>query len=331
MGAFGTPPRELVRGSWPLPTLVLLLLSSGCIEYAVGDEDEQYVESIWVTERFVQAPAARVDLLWVVDDTASMAEEQAALADGFDEFVAALESSDLSYHVGVVTTDASGDRAGQLRGAPWIVTRESADPVADFAQAVAVGTSGTADEAGLAAVVAALTEPVVSDQNRGFRRPDAVLHVVVVSDADDHSEALLADPASEVETLLADAAATSGLPAMLSAVVGDEAVGCSGADGDAAPGDTYLSVARATGGSEASICDGALESILQKLAELTLAAPDHVQLQALPYQDEVRVLLDGERLDTGFTLDGLQLTFDAAPAIGVAIEVTYALAPSEEA
>ncbi|MCP4435954.1 MAG: hypothetical protein GY812_10745, partial [Actinomycetia bacterium] len=135
---------------------------------------------------------------------------------------------------------------GQLLGNPWIVTRESDDPIGDFARAVAVGTAGTADEAGLAAAVAALGEPLASGANRGFRRADAVLHVVVVSDADDHSDTLLDDPSAAVAEVLAEATTQSGLPAMLSAVVGDEGTGCSGEYGDAAPGDTYNITAAGT-------------------------------------------------------------------------------------
>ena len=307
--------------------MVLWVVAPGCIEYAVGDEDDQYVPPVWVTEAFEQQPAARVDLLWVVDDTASMAEEQAALADGFETFLTSLEASDLSYHVGVVTTEATGE----LLGNPWIVTRESDDPVGDFARAVAVGTDGTADEAGLAAVVTALGDDLAAGANRGFRRADAVLHVIVVSDADDHSAALLDDPAASVEKLLADATTQSGLPAMFSAVVGDEGSGCSGEFGDAAPGDTYIGVARNTGGAVASVCAGDLDGILEKLAGLTLAAPDHVDLQQAPYGDTIRVSVDGTRLDEGWTLEGTTVRFDEAPELGASIEVSYQLAPSEGA
>ena len=320
-------PGAYVNGSRPLPALVLCVLAPGCIEYAVGDEDDEYVPPVWVTEHFEQQPAARVDLLFVIDDTASMAEEQEALADGFETFVTSLESSDLSYHVGVVTTEATG----QLLGNPWIVTRESADPVGDFARAVAVGTEGTADEAGLAAMVAALTEPLVSGANRGFRRSDAVLHVVVVSDADDHSDGLLDDPSASAQELLEDATGASGLPAMFSAVVGDAGTGCSGDFGDAAPGDTYIDVAQGSGGAVASVCAGDLDGILEKLAGLTLAAPDFVELQQVPYGDQVRVTVDGDRLEDGWTLEGTVVRFDDAPELGTSIEVSYQLAPSEGA
>lgn len=56
----------------------------------------------------VQRPS-KADILFVVDNSISMGEEQQALADGFTALIAALAPKDTRYRVGVTSTDAIGD------------------------------------------------------------------------------------------------------------------------------------------------------------------------------------------------------------------------------
>jgi hypothetical protein len=62
---------------------------------------------------FDQDEAARVDILWVIDNSESMAAEQLKIAGRFSEFFRQLLISQVDYHVGVVTTDP--DDLGELR------------------------------------------------------------------------------------------------------------------------------------------------------------------------------------------------------------------------
>ena len=67
-------------------------------------------ETVLVTEEFVQAPLPAVDLLWVVDDTASMAREQEAWALHLPGLVAGLDEAGVDWHAGVVSTDIEKSR-----------------------------------------------------------------------------------------------------------------------------------------------------------------------------------------------------------------------------
>ncbi|MBI3178376.1 MAG: VWA domain-containing protein, partial [Deltaproteobacteria bacterium] len=60
-----------------------------------------------VKDEFVQNTAAMVDILWVVDNSSSMGEEQNGLAQSFDAFINNLVLSGVDYHVGVVATDTA--------------------------------------------------------------------------------------------------------------------------------------------------------------------------------------------------------------------------------
>ena len=306
--------------------MLLFAVLAGCgIENLVRGQDPEIQDPVVVVETFEQAPHSKVDLLFVVDDTGSMAEEQAALSEAFAALVETVDGLGLAYQIGVVTTAATGDRAGVLQGDPWIVTAGSKDPVGDLAQAVDVGTDGV-EEAGLGAMVQALSEPLVSDENRGFRRADAALHVVVLSDDDDDSEVLLGeDVVAEATAFLEEQAATTGLEAQLSAVVGDVPGGCRGPGGEAFPGTRYAAVAANTGGTVGSICEGSLDAVVEAIAELSAHYPTAFELQAEPAK-RPRVAVDGERLDEGWVLEGRTVLFDEAPAAGSLIEVRYELA-----
>ena len=312
------------------PGALIAVLGAGCSDWGFVRQSETVEDPVVVEESFLQAPLPRVDILWVIDDTASMAEEQAALTSAFDSFADALEALGLSWQVGVISTDVSGDDAGRLRGDPWILTPDLDDVATALQDAADVGTDGARPEAGLGAAYLALTDPLRSGDNRAFRRSDASLHVIVVSDADDGSEGVLGDdPTGTFRALLHAERAATGQAAVFSAVVGDTPTGCTWEGGSALPGDTYSDLADETGGVVASICDADLSTVTEAVGEASAVWPDTFPLQAEPDPDTVRVEVDGERMDEGWTLDldAIAVVFDEPPAPGSEISVRYEVAP----
>ncbi len=330
-----TPPLR-----WRRSALAVFLASApGCVDYGVSDDDEQARDSLVIEEQFTQAAAPMVDVLWVIDNTASMSREQATLAEAFAGFVSALEDEQVAYQLGVVTTDVSGDDAGVLQGVPWIVTPEQDDPVQAFAEAVQVGLEGAGPEAGLAAAWLALTEPLITTANRGFRRPGSLLHVVVVSDSDDHSESALepwlADgqsPAEFFQDFLAAEAEASGLAPIFSAVAGDVPGGCYGLAGRALPADEYREVVTATQGVFASICAGDMAPVVEGLGAASLIYSDSFELKAVPLPDTISVWVDGERQLQGWTwqAEPSALVFELAPVADASVRVRYTVWEDEE-
>lgn len=139
-----------------------------------------------IVERFT-APAAisAVDILFVVDNSGSMQDDQEQLAANFDAFFAdALADGGHDFHVGVTTTDVlSIDAAlGTLLGATPILTPSTFNLAQQFADNVVVGIDGAGIELGLEAMRLAL-EPT---RNVGFVRSSAALSVVFVSDEEDN-------------------------------------------------------------------------------------------------------------------------------------------------
>ena len=89
--------------------LPLLLLASACTDYSLRAETRRDV--------FRQDPRRQVDLLFVVDNSRSMAEEQVHLADSFSELLEPLLSADVDWRVAVTTTETQyASVAGRLEG-----------------------------------------------------------------------------------------------------------------------------------------------------------------------------------------------------------------------
>ncbi len=300
--------------------------TAACIDYGVHDEDEEADERLVLEEVFTQFAEPAVDVLWVIDNTGSMAEEQAALAESFGAFAQGLVEQEVAYQLGVVTTDVSDDGAGVLHGLPWIITPQTADPEAAFTEAVQVGTDGQPPEAGFGAAWLALSEPLRSGANRGFRRDDALLHIVVVSDNDDESDELLGkDPAQHFLEFLEQEASAAGMEPMVSAVAGDVPDGCSGSSGRALAGTRYQQVVEATDGVFASICDADMDAVVQALGEMSLIYADSFELQAVPYTETLAVWVDDLRQEEGWSFDEQSncVVFTQAPEPDATIRVRY--------
>ncbi|MBX7097253.1 MAG: choice-of-anchor D domain-containing protein [Myxococcaceae bacterium] len=139
---------------------------------------------------FKQDAKPKADILLVIDNSCSMSDKQQALASNFTSFIKYANTAQVDYQIGVTTTDMDVE-AGRLisgTGHPEKILKPTTVDVENkFKAKVNVGTNGSATEMGLAPAAAALTAPLITTDNAGFIRQDAVLAVVVVSDAPDQS------------------------------------------------------------------------------------------------------------------------------------------------
>jgi hypothetical protein len=154
----------------------------------------------------------KVDFLFVIDDSNSMATNQGELVASFPEFVDGIEATLVdvdSFHVGVVTSDAYAFNEPGCTQIGSLVTRTGGvnssnsvcDPFADGARymtendnlanafecAALVGTAGANDERMMDGTIGALSDALnmVGGCNAGFLRDDALLVLVLISDEDD--------------------------------------------------------------------------------------------------------------------------------------------------
>ncbi len=245
-----------------------------------------------------QQDAARVDVLWIVDNSGSLNTERMRLAAQFDRFIGVLVAGGIDYHVGVTSTDMSnttGDQ-GRLRGPQRWIDRSTPDPRAAFRAAVDFPMSDVALEEGLSAMVAALSPPNTVGANVGFLRPEASLAVIVVTDEDDGS---LGPLGFYRRFLLGSKGPGREANVSFSAVAGPGPDGCIpageeqifGAEADF--GERYIDLVEETGGLFESICNANLAPFVEQLALRLTGLRRMFPLSAPPLVSTIRVRVDG--------------------------------------
>lgn len=298
------------------------------------------------TDVWFQAQTDQVDILFVVDDSHSMAEEQEALAAGFSAFISEIEATETDFHIGVITTsfDYTDPDRGKLVGDPAVITTEDAYE-ALFTQRVVVGTAGSDREKGLEAAAYALSPVMRAGANAGLVRDGAFLLVIFVSDEDDCSDrgALesegpaacyeMTDQLVEVDTLVAElqAAKSEADQLYMGAIVGPKKSdgGCE----SAVPGHRYMEAAHATGGLVGNVCDTDWTSILYELGLNATGVLSSFQLSDPAKPDTIEVFVGEVEVPAdalqGWTYDEetWYVTFhgDTVPPRGSQISITYTI------
>ncbi|MEZ4264864.1 MAG: choice-of-anchor D domain-containing protein [Myxococcota bacterium] len=246
------------------------------------------VASTHISETFAGQSSSVVDVLFVVDDSGSMGEEQQNLAANLGAFIEAANAWEADYRIGVTTTDLG--LAGALQGSPEVVTPETWE---SFLGNVIVGTNGSGFEQGLAAAALSIAGPF-----KKYLREEATLVIIFVSDEEDQS------PDDALTYLNAFYNAKAGDPDLFSAyaIVGPPE-GCDSLAGNADPGIRYIKVAEQSGGTFESICKTDFSSALATFGEGTFGPKSLFALGGVARPDTVTVKINGVECTEGWSLN----------------------------
>ncbi|MEM7155366.1 MAG: hypothetical protein AAF799_21130 [Myxococcota bacterium] len=203
-----------------------------------GEEDDPTNPPVFDQGVIPDAPpidteCTKVDFLFIIDNSSSMATYQANLVANFPAFIngiqGSLDTAD-SYHVGVITTDEYGFNVAGCTDLSSLVVQTGGsnssssvcgpftdggnfmthndDLEAAFSCAAQVGTSGDGNERPMQALVEAVQglEAGPGGCNQGFLREDSLLVVVNIGDESDNS------PGTPMDWYDAVVAARSGIP-----------------------------------------------------------------------------------------------------------------------
>jgi hypothetical protein len=155
-------------------------------------------------QEFVQNDRSKLDILWVIDNSGSMAEIQNQIRQNFRQFAEHMQTMDVDFQMGVTTTDVCTGRRqnpedeacpgyqgpaglqGQLHrvNGTSITSSLSANMLEEFSALSNVGIGGSSFEHGLTAVRQAVASETV-DAPTGLKRNDSYLAIMVVSDEED--------------------------------------------------------------------------------------------------------------------------------------------------
>lgn len=187
----------LFQHQYKVAAIALYIFAIGCSNpsrtFSVLEESELFKQ-----DTVIATPA--VDVLFVIDNSTSMASSQTALSNNFAAFINKFNTLGYDYQIGVTTTDAykvltstavdKVDKYSRLKdghtGAPTgvrIITPQTPNINDVFIKNILQGIGGSGDERGLQSLKSALSEPL----NASIHRPGVFLAIVIVTDENDFS------------------------------------------------------------------------------------------------------------------------------------------------
>jgi len=320
--------------------LALVAALGGCDqEFTISTESRVYgepnpmeVEPPIQVDSIHQVTTPEVDILYIVDNSCSMAEEQAQLSTNFPRFMDYFLGSGLDYHIGVVSTDmVDPNHSGKLieKGGVKYIDDETEAPTQIFSEMAVLGTGGHYEEEGREAAYTAL-ELRKEGHNADFIREDATLHLVMISDEPDGSGNDIISQ-SEFVKYLTELKWDSDM-VTFSSIVGPPG-GCGTGFGgvQAEEGVGYLEVSDEVGGIKHSICTEDWDLVLDELGMQAAGLKREYFLSQLPVVDtiDVRILFEGNNFEKGpdeWTYDPVRnsITFDSyVPDPLAEVQLTY--------
>ena len=227
-----------VTSSEPLGVREATQMGTG--QYAASHEEE------WTV---AENPPS--DILFYVDQSGSMDADHDLLEAQFSTFITELNTYSTDWQIIVANQDNGCNQTG------GVLRPGDSDYASRFQDAVSAG-GGFWTEAGLTITSQAIEQTDSGECNSGFMRPDAMLHIIMVSDESEQSTSSWNWYADKVV-----AKKGSSTNVKFSAIAGDWPGGCATAD----PGEGYHQAVSATGGVFLSICsDWAVPTNLSMLA-----------------------------------------------------------------
>ncbi|MBZ4370038.1 choice-of-anchor D domain-containing protein [Corallococcus sp. AS-1-6] len=298
-------------------------------------------------DRFTQGTDSQLDVLFVVSNTTTMEPYQQRLRSAIPGWLARAKELNVDVRVGVTSTGlvqrpglcgggANGGEAGRLfpvdGSRARVVSGNSANAATTIQANIDVGLCHNLVQGletmrqGLSAPLSDQADdvrtPQPNDGNLGFTRAAARMAVVVLADEDDHSGF---EPESYIQFLQTLKGTGMSQRSNLHALV-PNGTSCSTAGANA---DRFAAVARGTGGSVGSICEGDYRGFLDPIIQQAGEPQADFPLTATPDGTaEMSVRVNGR------TLGADQWTYDPArnavifaagsvPTPGQAVEIRY--------
>lgn len=275
------------------------------------------------TETFTQKEinTKAVDILWVIDDSGSMADEQTALGTNFTAFINDFIDSGVDFKMAITTTDVSSvEKRGAMVQAPYgsltsaFAQQNERDFLQLFQDMVKVGTRGSGYEKGIAA------SKFFMEKHPNFLRANAYLAVVYMSDEEDQSEGTVKDYMDHLKGLKSDA----GLVKAYS-IVDTHAVSSQSSYGMTLGFERYKQASNLTAGQLADI-KGNFHTTLAEIGGDLRSLLDSFALAHTPLDGTLKVFINNLQVNNySFDLASRAIKFDEndLPEVGATIRVEY--------
>lgn len=249
------------------------------------------------------------DIMFLVDQSCSMDDNQRLLGENFSTFISSLNSYTRDWQVAVVNDDDGCNNSG-------ILTGSTAGYESTFSSAVTRGGGGYT-EALLTPAANGIEKTGSGQCNNGFMREDAVLHIIMVSDEPEQSPGSWS---TYVDRIIASKGSDANV--RLSAIAGPS----SGGAGCADPGTGYMEAVAATDGVYLNICSTwATSTNMEALAEASVFQ-DTYELTRTPIIETIWVEVNSSPRTTGWSYDSASnavIFSSQIPTEGDTVDVHY--------
>ncbi|UYL09220.1 hypothetical protein B9G69_001345 [Bdellovibrio sp. SKB1291214] len=300
---------------------------SGGTYSILADSDSYKQEAVYVPKK--------IDILWVIDNSGSMKTSQDNLAANFQSFIARFNQNNSDFHMAVGTTDAwekqfnsssekarlrdgTGAVGSSTRSGVYVMDKNTPNLSQVFVTNVKQGINGNGDERAFESIKQILQDPF----NAGFRRPDATLAIIIVSDEEDFSQSVSTFSESYTNNKLYP---VQNYIDFLDTYTGGTANGRNYSVSNIAIQDTacrdqlktdkfptrYHDITNKTGGINGSLCSN-FGATLELISDSIIQLSSSFKLSREPVPESIVVTVDGvtvaQDATNGWTYDAATLT-----------------------
>lgn len=304
-----------------------MLIACSNPKFGLPDKQDNFSQSV--------AYNNKVDILWIIDNSASMLQPQRNLSSQLSSLVSTLNSLKMDYHMAVVTTSLGGTNpdGGKFLGTPKYVTSSTPDLVNNLASRMVIGEGGSNNERGLESMSIALSPSYLANEGKGFLRSDALLVVIALSDEDDKSA--VTDPVNYYTNFLDQLKApwVDGSRSWMFNFIGvlANSAACSTFSNYAEPGLIYMDLVAKTLGTKESICNNNLSGAVSNIRARIYQILTDFKLSGKPIVDSIVVKINGAVIPRNTTngweyiqaSNSIRFYGSAVPAADASIKVDF--------
>lgn len=294
----------------------------------------------------------KIDILFVVDNSGSMAPQQTNLVNNFNAFINSFVTKGYDFHIGVIPSDTYKaifswgpayarlkDGVGSSHSGVFVIDQNTPNQAATFLTNASLGIGGSGDERPFQSFKVALD----SSLNNDFRRPGAFLAIVILSDEDDFSHDANSDIGENynysglhsisyyknyLDTLTGSTSTLRKYSVNSIHVLDSTCLAAS--HGAANIGVRYSALVDATGGVKGSICSPNFSTELDQIQQGILTLANQFYLPRIPKVETIQVIVNGNVIPegpSGWSYDAaansIVFAYAALPPQGSSIIVNY--------
>ncbi len=273
----------------------------------------------------------QLDVLFVVDNSLSMKDEQKSMAAKINSFMDRIK--DFDWQIGIVTTDPSHHEYGDGRlqkypdGSTTISSKLDINSARQlFAQTIQRKETGSSSEQGIRATARAIQRALGSNSeasHRQFFRKDSALAAVVLSDENESGVETI-NKGPELVKLISQTWGEEKIFQFHSIIVrpGDTACKAAATTGEHYYGTAYANLTKLTNGVLGSLCEEDYGNQLSLIGQTVANSKTTYDLSCVPKDidgdgnPDVTVKASGGIVVPNFTVKNSQLVFSKPPQEG---------------